>query len=395
MQTDGSRTPCRALLVEGQPVWAEAVRAALPCCRVEATDLPEALRRLVAGSEPFTHVLFAPPPQVDRAALSALLDLTLRDAAARTTLVALGEASGIPLASVARYPEPAELRAAIAAAPVRPEGLPPIEAAELREAIDELRIHARYQPVVRIADREPVFFEALARLDHPRRGMLLPGAFVPLMEDAGLAAALTERMASCAFADLATLPAGTLPRAVSLNFPLDVLLVPAALERLDALRMAAGLPAGAVTIELTESQPVNDARALARAVTAVRGQGYRLAIDDVGPETAQREALLGMDFTSVKLDQALVRGGRDDAGARRFADRLIREAHAAGMAVIAEGVEDAAAWARMREAGADLAQGFLIARALPVAALPIWQQLWAEAGAQAETQAQAPAQTSR
>src|SRR5689334_8900824 len=101
-------------------------------------------------------------------------------------------------------------------------GLPP---AELHAALTGAMIEPRYQPIVRLADRVPVGLEALARLNHPTRGRMLPDRFVPQMEGAGLALLLTQRVANRAFADMVGVLAPYKLK-VALNFPLEVLLVP-------------------------------------------------------------------------------------------------------------------------------------------------------------------------
>jgi EAL domain-containing protein (putative c-di-GMP-specific phosphodiesterase class I) len=96
--------------------------------------------------------------------------------------------------------------------------------------------------MVRLSDRRPISLEVLARLEHPRHGMLAPEHFVPQMEDAGLARRLTERVAALAFGDH-TRYLAKLDLRLALNLPLDVLLDNAALSALDAQREAAGIAA--------------------------------------------------------------------------------------------------------------------------------------------------------
>jgi EAL domain-containing protein (putative c-di-GMP-specific phosphodiesterase class I) len=163
---------------------------------------------------------------------------------------------------------------------------------------------------------------------------------------------------------------------VALNVPLDVLVGPDALHRLEADRTAAGLPARQVVIELTESRVVSDLRQLARVVEQLRRAGYGVALDDLGPAMPRYEALLDIPFTAVKLDKTIVmRGGGEDAAAA-FVARIIGAAKARGLKVVVEGVEDMRTWHRVRNAGADLAQGFLIGRPLPASALPAWAAAW-------------------
>ncbi len=251
--------------------------------------------------------------------------------------------------------------------------LPP---GELRAALSGAMIEARYQPIVCLADRAPVGLEALARLNHPTRGRMLPHRFVPQMEDAGLAQLLTQRIASRAFIDMA----GALAPhrlGVTLNFPLDVLLVPDALAMLDEQRRLAAIDADRVVIELTESRPVEDLAALRGATERLRQLGYGVAIDDVSPDVPQLDALLELPFSALKLDKTMVHR-LDEAEPRAFVGRVIAAATARGLTIIAEGVESAAVWHRLHGLGVDHAQGFLVARAMQVDDVPGWLVRWAK-----------------
>ncbi len=255
-------------------------------------------------------------------------------------------------------------------------GSGPVPLTELREALAAARIRTLYQPIVRMADRMPVAVEVLARLAHPTRGIVAPDLFVPQIEDAGLALDLTEEVGRAAFADWAANRLARAHLSLGLNFPLDVLLMPAALYWLDATREAAGVPARHVTIELTESRPVSHQRELAAAVARLRRLGYRLAIDDVGPALRDHRSLLDMAFSTVKLDKGVVGEALHCPAARAFVEQAIAAAHDADMDVVAEGIATPAHWARMADLGADMAQGYLVARPLAASQVAGWQRGW-------------------
>ena len=248
--------------------------------------------------------------------------------------------------------------------------------AELNAALTGAMIEARYQPIVRIADRMPIAIEALARLNHPTRGTLMPESFVPQIEESGLAAQLTELIVDRALADLASplLAAETLR--VTLNFPLDVLLLPEALQRLDARRQQAGIPANRIVIEMTESRPVEDLGALGAVLEKLRDGGYRTSIDDIIPGMPRLDELLQLPFGGVKFDRSVVQALDTSPAMLAFMRRVIATAQARGLAVVAEGVEDVPTWQRVAGLGVALAQGFLIARSMPADAVPGWLEAW-------------------
>jgi len=247
---------------------------------------------------------------------------------------------------------------------------------ELCAALTGTLIEARYQPIVRLADRVPVALEALARLNHPSRGTLLPHRFVPQMEDAGLAQLLTRRVSQRAFTDMAGPALAPLGLDMALNFPLDVLQVPEALALLDEQRREAGIPAGRVVIELTESRPVQRMVALRRGIERLRALGYGVSIDDVSPAVQQLPALLDLPFSALKLDKGLVSRLQTDEAARDFSQRVVGMARSRGLTVTAEGVANTAIWHRLAALGVDLAQGFLVARPLQAADVPAWLCRW-------------------
>ena len=247
---------------------------------------------------------------------------------------------------------------------------------ELREALAGAMIETRYQPIVGLADGTPFGVEALARLNHPVLGTLAPDRFIPQMEDAGLAAQLTEIVSRQAFADMTSPDLRGLGLQIAVNFPLDVLLAQVALDRLEEQRAAAGIPAEQVIVELTESRPVEDIAKLRVSLEWLRARGYRAAIDDVGPAVPHLTPLLELPFTAIKLDMGLVQQVEGNAGVLAFLAHSIERAHARGMAVVAEGVETEPLWRAMKALGVDAAQGFLVARPLAIAAVPAWRAAW-------------------
>ncbi len=251
-----------------------------------------------------------------------------------------------------------------------------MERGELSAALAAGMVETRYQPIVRLRDRAPIAVEALARLNHPALGTLSPERFVPQIEDAGLAEELTDCISRCAFADMRGAGIDALDLAVGLNLPLEVLLIPAALERLDAQRRATGLSAARVVIELTESQPVSDLTALRHAVERLRVAGYRAVIDDVSPAVPLVAELMKLPFAGLKLDKAVVQDMGADAAARAFVTTTVERARTRGLLVTAEGVEDETVWQTISIAGADNAQGFFIAEPMTAAEIPAWFAAW-------------------
>ncbi|MBV9783669.1 MAG: EAL domain-containing protein [Acidisphaera sp.] len=371
------------LLLSRDGAWTRAVHAAAAEIGVAALDAAhsasDAMSRLVRADHRISHLLVQTGYTDQR--LGDLLALAARSRDSRTALVMLGTEGAVPArTAIATEPSGASVSRALFATAASGVPVATLAAEELSEALAGARLHTRYQPIVRLADRGPIGLEVLARLEHPAHGTLGPECFVPQMETAGLGRRLTEAVIDRAFADYRAhlAPHGLF---IAINLPLDVLLAPDALAWLDGRRARAGIAATRIIVELTESQPVaglNAARLaeLRRSIAELRRLGYGLAIDDLGPEMPDPFALLDFGFTVLKLDKALVRGAASDGPARRFLVDAVSRGKAAGMTSIAEGVEDAPTWERMQAIGVQAAQGYLVARPLPAAAVPIWLDAW-------------------
>ena len=249
-----------------------------------------------------------------------------------------------------------------------------MHAQDIHAALDNSRVEARFQPIVRLSDRTPVAFEALARIDHPSLGLVPADRFVPLMEQSGRGAELTDQVSASVIAALAQAWPGLCGLPVGINLPLDLLLRADTPDRLADRCIAAGVTPRRLVLELTETQPVDDPAALGRALERARRAGFGTAIDDVGPAMHWVGALFDLPFTGLKLDAALLA-----PAAEGFAAGIVAAAHRHGLTVTAEGVTDAAAWARAAALGADRAQGFAIGPALAGAMLADWRRDWREA----------------
>jgi EAL domain-containing protein (putative c-di-GMP-specific phosphodiesterase class I) len=315
--------------------------------------------------------------------LCALADLVLEATPSDTDMLVLGAVDG-------RFPGFRSVESALSGSILhalttttpRPKAV--VELSELRAALSGATVETRYQPIVRVADRRPIGLEALVRLNHPLKGKIRPDCFVPQVEQAGLGAELTGLVCARALSDLSGRFLAGLHLRISVNFPLDVLLMPAALERLEEQRAAAGVAADQIIVELTESQPVEDVPGLRRALERLRKSGYGAAIDDVGPAVPRLAQLLELPFSSLKLDKGLVRQAAQSAEVCSSTAGIIATAQARGMTVTAEGVETEATWDHMATLGVHEVQGFLVARPLPVAAVPLWRDAWiGEGGADA------------
>ena len=305
---------------------------------------------------------------------SALLSAA-RDRFSGTAVVVVSQPGMAPPQGLRVVPaEPKRLADALSAG-VRHDGLNGSEngPAALAAGLRRGEITVRFQPIVRMLDRQPVMLEALARWERPEAA-LGAGAFVPMAEESGLAAQLTAAVAHRALSELALLPSARNLR-LSFNVPLPVLLRPGLTSWLSAAVAAAGLRPTNLLLELTESTAVRDIDTLRRALRRLARAGFGVLLDDLALDDGRRH-LLGLPFTGVKLDRGLVVAMPHDYRARAEVRRIVGLAHAKGKLVIAEGVTDPHVWRAASAAGCDLAQGFGVGRPLPISSLPAWMAAW-------------------
>ncbi|MEU4692656.1 bifunctional diguanylate cyclase/phosphodiesterase [Actinoplanes sp. NPDC023714] len=225
-----------------------------------------------------------------------------------------------------------------------------------------------YQPVFRVDDGTLSSVEALARWQHPDDGLLLPAAFVGVAEATGTVAQLFAAVLEQSLHEQRAWYNST-----GRWIPIAVNLSPRQLEATtaDAVLAAlshAGTPASALTLELTETG-LADPATVDAALGPLRRAGVKLAVDDFGTGYSSMARVADHGWDIVKIDQTFVSGIAGDPARRSLADAMVGMAHALGMVSVAEGVEDAADLAVLRELGCEYAQGFLLAHPSDAAAV--------------------------
>jgi diguanylate cyclase (GGDEF)-like protein/PAS domain S-box-containing protein len=224
---------------------------------------------------------------------------------------------------------------------------------ELRQALarDEIVVH--YEPIVDVGARRVVGVEALARWNHPTRGLLAPDDFIPVAEDSGLIVALDGIVMRKAVADAKT---WVRPLFVSINVSTRTVLggdLVAVLE--DVLTE---LPADRVTIELSESGLLVDDASLQSTLAAVRALGVRIVVDDFGTGFSSLGYLQRFPVDGVKVDRSFVERLGSRGSDTALVAAVIGMADALGLDTIGEGVETVAQREALVDLGCRFAQGF-------------------------------------
>jgi diguanylate cyclase (GGDEF)-like protein len=243
---------------------------------------------------------------------------------------------------------------------------------DLRDALAARRIEAHFQPKIDVVTGRPAGVEALARWTHPEHGPISPAEFVPLVEQAGLVGQLTrlvvERAAEVG-AELRRL-GWDLPIAVNLS-PRD-LLDPALPDDVAGILHRHGLPARLLEVEITEGAMVVDFVTSVRTLDLLRAAGVRVAVDDFGTGYSSLTYLHELPVDCLKIDRSFVSRILVEERAAAIVRASIRLAHDLGLTVVAEGIEDESTLCRLRDFGCDEAQGFHLARPMPLDAFVEW-----------------------
>ncbi len=231
----------------------------------------------------------------------------------------------------------------------------------------ELVLH--YQPVIDLHTGRAVGVEALARWQHPERGLLAPEQFIPVAESSGLVVPLGRWALTQACLDAVDFQGPAEGLTVAVNLSARHLTQPDVLDHVQDALSRSGLAAHRLILEVTESAVMEDEEAAATALSALSRLGVGIAIDDFGTGYSSLLYLRRYPITALKLDRAFVAGvslSRDDEA---ICSSVVSLAHAVGATSIAEGVETADQYAALRDCGCQQAQGFLWSPAVPVADL--------------------------
>jgi diguanylate cyclase (GGDEF)-like protein len=245
--------------------------------------------------------------------------------------------------------------------------------ADLRRALDaDDQLWIAYQPFYGLPDGEIAGVEALLRWDHPERGPIAPSDFIPVAEDSGLIVELGERVLRTAAREVARLQAATPLRdlRLSVNVSARQMALSGMPGTVGAILRETGLPAGSLGLEITEGLLLDQTPATLETLQALQRLGVSLMLDDFGTGYSSLGYLRRYPLEVIKVDRAFVGDlGEDGRGDGAIVEAILGMAAALGMRVVAEGVETEGQLERLVALGCDYAQGFHLARPLPIGEL--------------------------
>jgi EAL domain-containing protein (putative c-di-GMP-specific phosphodiesterase class I) len=240
---------------------------------------------------------------------------------------------------------------------------------------NELRLH--YQPKVNMRTGEVYGAEALVRWQHPERGLLYPGEFLPVVDFVALQGQLGDWVMREALRQLEIWAGEGRQLVLSINVGADQL---QAAGFVDSLRfMLAKHPSvktAHLELEILETAALHDLIQVASVMEACQALGVSFSIDDFGTGYSSLTYLKQLQADTLKIDQSFVRDMLEDPEDLAIVDGIIGLASAFRRKVVAEGVESVNHGRMLIQLGCDLAQGYGIARPMPAEALPEWINSW-------------------
>jgi len=237
--------------------------------------------------------------------------------------------------------------------------------ADLRHALAHGELLLHYQPIIGISTGRMEGFEALVRWDHPHRGLVPPGSFIPLAEETGLILPLGRYVVSEACRQLRAWQLeypGAASLSVSVNVSCRQFVKDGLVEHVARVLAETGLDPNCLKLEITESVLMHDAQHTARELNRLKALGVKIAIDDFGTGYSSLAYLRQLPIDHLKIDRSFISGQDNNGEGQEIVKSIIALARGLGLTVIAEGVEREDQLERLRLADCDKAQGFMFSR---------------------------------
>ncbi|MGY6519724.1 MAG: sensor domain-containing protein [Lysobacteraceae bacterium] len=243
---------------------------------------------------------------------------------------------------------------------------------DFRRALDRGEFEVHYQPIVDLNDLSLVACEALVRWRHPRRGLLVPDVFLQVAEETGLITELDHWVLEQACRQVAGLRArsdGPASLMANVNVDERQLAGHDFVERVAATLAAAGLPASALRLEVTETVFRAGRGHAEEQLQALKALGVGLVVDDFGTGWSSLESFASSPFDALKIDRGFVRDMESNPRHRAIVRTITRFAADLGLSLTAEGVETTGQRELLLAGGCRHAQGYLFAEPMTAEAV--------------------------
>jgi diguanylate cyclase (GGDEF)-like protein len=243
---------------------------------------------------------------------------------------------------------------------------------ELRDALEHKQLELFYQPKIGAASRKITAAEALIRWNHPKRGLLGPEVFMPIAERFGLIRAIGHWVIDDACRQARVWRDSGLRMRMAINLSALQMRQDDIVERLQGALQRHGIDPRSLTCEITESVAMEDTKITQSTLRALGAAGIHVSIDDFGTGYSSLSYLRRLPAEELKIDRSFVMDVEFSADARAVVDAVVRLAHALGLKVVAEGVENERQCRILSDLGCDELQGFMFAKPMTARALLLW-----------------------
>jgi EAL domain-containing protein (putative c-di-GMP-specific phosphodiesterase class I) len=252
---------------------------------------------------------------------------------------------------------------------------------DLREALLNDEFFLVYQPIFNLNDMSPSAVEALIRWEHPRRGVVQPEDFIPLLEETGLITEIGGWVLREACEQGAKWRAAGCAIEIAVNVSGRQLDSDEFVTEVREALQSSGLDAPALTIEITETTLMRDAEQTIRRLSAVKALGVRIAIDDFGTGYSSLTHVQKFPIDALKIDRSFITGLKDNKEGEALIHTLVQLGKALSIETVAEGIELQQELSLLQGERCDSGQGFLFAKPLDLAATDEFLMSWANQGA--------------
>lgn len=242
---------------------------------------------------------------------------------------------------------------------------------DLRQAIEQQEFVVYYQPIVSLKTGQIAGFEALVRWQHPKRGMISPGEFIPVAEETGLIVSLGQwileeacRQMNQWHQQVNTHP----PLLISVNLSPVQFTQTNLVEQVEQTLHKTGLDCHSLKLEITESMMADDVESAIALLLRLKTLNLKLSIDDFGTGYSSLSYLHRFPIDTLKVDRSFVSRMEDIGENAEIVHTIINLGHNLGMDVIAEGVEHEIHLNKLRQLGCEYAQGYFLSKPLPAEA---------------------------
>lgn len=237
---------------------------------------------------------------------------------------------------------------------------------DLRHALERQELYLLYQPFVDLRRSEVIGFEALVRWQHPSRGLVSPGEFIPVAETAGLIIPMGRWILRRACEQMVAWQGifGGRSLVISVNLSGQQFTEPDLARQVEAILQETGLPPRSLKLELTESMMMGDLEAAIQTLLDLKRLKLQLGLDDFGTGYSSLSYLHRFPIDTLKIDMSFVRHMTEASENAAIVKTIVHLGHNLAMDVIAEGVEQADQAAALRALGCEYGQGYFFGKPL-------------------------------